>query len=388
MAAEENRNTLLTFYFRLGLSNLEIRAVLAKTHHIFISERHIKRLLNEMGHYRRKNHTDLNLVIQFIQKQLEGPPRMHGYRWMHLLCRQHGLNIDKEAVRQILNYLDPEGVDMRRRRCLVRRSYFARGPNYTWHVDGYDKLKPYGIAISGCIDGFSRNVIWIEARHTNNDPKVVAGFYVNALNELKGCPRVVRADQGTENTYIEQMQTFLRRTDDDTCFIYGKSTLNQRIEAFWSLIRRQCVQFWIEVFEKFKEDGYFTGDLLDRELCRFVFMELIQENLNEVKLQWNHHYIRPSYRLGVSRPYGRPVVMYNTPEVFQAQDFIQNVSQAEIDICADECTFITHATADRDLYDLCRLVMDENHWQFSHNAYEMCDLYLSLRTCVRQELQV
>lgn len=23
-----------------------------------------------------------------------------------------------------------------------------------WHADGYDMLKPFGLAISGCIDGF------------------------------------------------------------------------------------------------------------------------------------------------------------------------------------------------------------------------------------------
>ena len=26
-------------------------------------------------------------------------------------------------------------------------------PNEVWHCDGYDKLKPYGFAIQGCIDG-------------------------------------------------------------------------------------------------------------------------------------------------------------------------------------------------------------------------------------------
>ena len=28
-------------------------------------------------------------------------------------------------------------------------------PNFLWHCDGYDKLKPFGIAIHGCIDGYS-----------------------------------------------------------------------------------------------------------------------------------------------------------------------------------------------------------------------------------------
>ena len=36
------------------------------------------------------------------------------------------------------------------------------------------KLKPYGIAIHGCIDGFSRKILWLVAGHTNNNPRHVA----------------------------------------------------------------------------------------------------------------------------------------------------------------------------------------------------------------------
>lgn len=31
--------------------------------------------------------------------------------------------------------------------------FVKKGPNYTWHLDGYDKLKPYGFCIHGCMDG-------------------------------------------------------------------------------------------------------------------------------------------------------------------------------------------------------------------------------------------
>ena len=32
-------------------------------------------------------------------------------------------------------------------------SDYCAGPNQAWHCDGYDKLKPFGLAIHGCIDG-------------------------------------------------------------------------------------------------------------------------------------------------------------------------------------------------------------------------------------------
>jgi hypothetical protein len=44
------------------------------------------------------------------------------------------------------------------RKRLKRRIYCC--PNYLWHFDAYDKLKPYGICIHGCIDGFcSKHVV-------------------------------------------------------------------------------------------------------------------------------------------------------------------------------------------------------------------------------------
>ena len=34
------------------------------------------------------------------------------------------------------------------------RTVYMQGPNFIWHVDSYDKLKPFGFPINGCIDGY------------------------------------------------------------------------------------------------------------------------------------------------------------------------------------------------------------------------------------------
>ena len=70
----------------------------------------------------------------------------------------------------LLALLDPHGTRQRHSRRLKRRIYRSmvckssiydyrqllynfKGPNFAWHCDGYDKLKPYGLPIHGCIDG-------------------------------------------------------------------------------------------------------------------------------------------------------------------------------------------------------------------------------------------
>ena len=70
-----------------------------------------------------------------------------------------------------MRLLDPNGVQKRTRGRLVRRQYQNPDLKFVWHIDAYDKLKPYSIAISGCIDGYSRYVIWLEAVTMNSDPR-------------------------------------------------------------------------------------------------------------------------------------------------------------------------------------------------------------------------
>ena len=110
-------------------------------------------------------------------------------------------------------------------------------------MDGYDKLKPYGIAINGCMDGFSHYVLWMEAYTTNSDPKVVASYFIKTVSGIGGCPERIRADRVTENVNVEEMQMFLRRNDPDSfagerSFLYGRSTANQRIEGWWGILRK------------------------------------------------------------------------------------------------------------------------------------------------------
>jgi hypothetical protein len=69
---------------------------------------------------------------------------------------------------------------------------------------------------------------------------------------IGGCPAIVRADIGTENGYVQVLQRFMRAGHDafagKRSFIVGKNIANQRIEAWWSTLRKECSQYWINVF--------------------------------------------------------------------------------------------------------------------------------------------
>ena len=82
--------------------------------------------------------------------------------------RTEGHQVPRRIVEQLMRELDPEGCEIRRAKRLRRRTYRVPGPNFCWHTDGYDKLKPFGFPIHGCIDGWSRKIIWLRVARSNN----------------------------------------------------------------------------------------------------------------------------------------------------------------------------------------------------------------------------
>ncbi len=281
-----DRDGFISLYHDLGFSQREILLFLAQNHGCVISQRHLRRILKAKGLHRSSKRSDIVNVATYVSRQLDLSGRQHGYRMMHLKCQLAGYTISREDVRILLTILDPEGVNLRKRRRLIRRRYITRGPNQIWHVDSYDKLSRYGIGINGCIDGYSRFIIWMEACYTNSDPKVIAGYFMRATASRRGCPRVIRADLGTENGVMRQIQLQLRGEHQDNqagdkSFVYGKSTTNTRIESWWSILRKQNAQFWIELFRGLQEAGEFSGSALDKELIRFCFMTIIQVCRNQ-----------------------------------------------------------------------------------------------------------
>ncbi|KAA0706551.1 hypothetical protein E1301_Tti022474 [Triplophysa tibetana] len=369
-------------YFRQGLANREILTLLENVHGVKISNRTLERLLSKHQLWRRKNKTAEAEVAAFIQGQLQTSGQLHGYRWMHQKCWINGIITDRETVRIILRLLDGNGVDLRSRNRLRRRVYFSRGPNYVWHIDGYDKLKPYGIGISGCIDGFSRKMIWLESYRTNSDPRVIAGYFITSVTEAEGCPARVRLDLGTENGHVADMQKFLHNSNS-LCVSFGPSTGNQRIERWWLTLRSQCIQFWMNLFDNLKEDGHYADTFLDKCLIQFCFQNLIQEELDEVASLWNTHRIRPVHN---SRsPNGRPTIMHAVPQLYGARDYLHPVRPEDVDVCLEECVFKDYP-CDKDVFDVCVHLIAEHNLDMSKDVYSTLDVYIKLRELINDEL--
>lgn len=129
-----------------------------------------KKVLKKKNLKRRIAFTSDDIVAAYVWEKLKAAGSV-GYRSMwQRLVNDHRLRVSRDKVLSLLRHIDSDGIGLRKRHRLKRR------PNYVWHVDGYDKLKPYGICVHGAIDGYSRRIIWLEVSQSNNDPAIIAMY--------------------------------------------------------------------------------------------------------------------------------------------------------------------------------------------------------------------
>ena len=383
-AFEIDRDTLISVYFNLGFTYNEIAAFLKKCHGIQLSVRQLKRVLKSKGLQRKRRKSPLQHVVNAVREELNGSGNLIGYRQMHRrIMIDHGLVIDRDTVRIILKHLDPAGVEHRSTRTFRRRLYSARGPNYLWHLDGYDKLKPFGFPIHGRIDGFSRRILWLRVAHSNNDPRVISSFYLSCIKEVKGVPRILRGDRGTENVNVAGLQRFFRRNSLDNMagnksFLYGRSVSNQRIEAWWAFLRKSETDWWIRFFKDLADVGHFdNSNPIHLNCIKFCFTAIIQDELTRIAKHWNLHKIRPCANTE-SVP-GRPDVLYFLPQLHDTVDHKIVVSDDELSI-AEECCCdsIPENGCSREFQELVCLIMEDEGLQYPSTPQEGAALYFTL----------
>ena len=251
--------------------------------------------------------------------------------------------------------------------------YAGRGPNFIWHVEGYDKLKPFG------------RVMWLEVSTSNNDPSFVARYFVDCVRQVGGTARVVRADFGTENTYIAAIQQFLRHDSTDSfsgenSFMYGKSTSNHRIESWWFHLRRGLTDWWINYFKELRENGlYSDSNIIHTECLRFCFMDLIRANLHQTAQLWNCHRIRPSRN--ENSPAGRPDLLCFLTGQADITDFKTEVAKdsANVQVCEDSlCTNLHQRNCQSEFSQLASLIMSEKGLQMPQCHEEAKQLYVTI----------
>ena len=373
---------LIKMYINCGYTYDVILAFLNKYHGICISMSTLQRRLKSYGLSRSNMSVHQDVVKALIRKELDGAGCLGGYRsvW-HSLRLKHGVSISRHKVATFMREIDPDGVEERKRRRLRRREYSSLGPNFVWHVDGYDKLKEFGFPIHGCIDGYSRKILWLELSRTNNNPAVIAAFYIDCLRELGGCPVILSTDPGSENCTMAAMQVRLRSECTDAyasekSHRFVESRRNQRIEAWWSFFRKSRSSWWINYFKDLSNRGDFLpGNEVHKECLWFCFSNLLREDLKFVRIHWNTHYIRRSRFETLP---GQPDALFFLPERHEHSDQLIEVPFDDIEALEEHCIRISEDDDDNEYQKYFKHVVDAEGLPYPLSWQDAQELYLKL----------
>lgn len=192
------------------------------------------------------------------------------------------------------------------------------------------------------MDGYSRRVTWLEVGPTNNNPKMIANYYLDTVASHGFVPRIVRADRGTENSSISFLQPFFRNDHSDSMagvksFMYGKSTANQRIERWWGYLKQQGISWWMNTLKDLRARGRFdTSNILHVECLRFSVTDVLQAELDRIAIHWNLHNVRTQKHIDTCT--GRPEMLFHIPELTGSVDYGVEVDLDDVEICHEQYT--------------------------------------------------
>jgi hypothetical protein len=342
--SEDLINRVKYYFFNFGFSDLSILRDLQREGYSETNRWMIRRIRYCYGMKRRhripeEREETLNRAIEFLHQDLQQSTAILGFGkgLLYQYVRQQAqLAVSQRRLYDYYRSVFPEEVAGRRDGNFKQRGDFkVPGPNFLWSLDGYEKLKRFGFQIYGCIDAYSRCIIWFFIGRSATTSISTLKQYLQAVQRLQMRPFFTRSDHGVETPLWAAAQAALAKagpkklkyTDEngishyyeqgdrlDSCHLYGPSTRNVKIESWWRQLRGGATDRWITFFNELAGYAIFRDNNLADQIAMYaIYGPIIRDELGRFVRLWNGHLIRnqpnrPNVRSGV------PMDLYHTTE--------------------------------------------------------------------------
>src|SRR4051794_21589724 len=95
------------------------------------------------------------------------------------------MNIFRDLVIEYFHTFGPKLIKEHKARCIKRHCFWSAGVNDLWAVDQHDKWKKFGLALHTSIDQFPGKTHWMKVWWTNNNPKLITSYYLDAVESTR-----------------------------------------------------------------------------------------------------------------------------------------------------------------------------------------------------------
>ena len=113
---------------------------------------------------------------------ISGCPGEHTLAWYIFI-----LNQCRDVIMAYLKRSKPDAVKARHHRRFKHRHFYAAGVSDVWCLDQHDKWGPrFGLWLHNCIDPFVGFNNWLKVWWTNKNPRLIASYYLEAVQKYGG----------------------------------------------------------------------------------------------------------------------------------------------------------------------------------------------------------